>query len=259
MAAGRPPEGQEPDGVPIPRRLLAELLGTFALTFVAAGAGVVGAVSGGEVDHVARSVAPGLLIAAFIYAMGDVSGAHFNPAVTLAFVARRLFPAGLAPLYWLMQIAGALAAALVLRVLFGESAARMGETRPIDGELVAVVVEALLTWLLVTVVLGTADRYRSVGPNAALAVGATIALCGLAMGPITGASMNPARSMGPAVVNGELGSLWIYLVGPLLGAFLAAGSAILLHGQRPPSGAKSLEAAEGKGASSGSSVESRSD
>jgi aquaporin Z len=251
VVAHRPAEGHEPDAeVPIPRRLLAELLGTFALTFVAAGAAVVGAVSGGEVDHVARSVAPGLLVAAFIYAMGDVSGAHFNPAVTLAFVARRLFPAELAPLYWLVQIAGALAAALTLRVLFGTAAAHLGQTRPTHGDLVGLVVEAVLTWLLVTVVLGTADRYRSVGPNAALAVGATIALCGLAMGPITGASMNPARSIGPAVVNGDLGSLWIYLVGPLLGALVAAGTAILLHGERPPRGGKSVEAAEGKGASS---------
>ena len=143
-----------------------------------------------------------------IYAIGDASGAHLNPVVSLAFALKRLFPvASLVP-YWAAQAAGGLAAALAVRALFG-SAVSAGVTRPTVGDGVALVVETILRLLLVTVILGTADRHRVVGTEAAIAVGATIAACGLVALPITGASMNPVRSLAPALVAGDLSAAWI--------------------------------------------------
>jgi MIP family channel proteins len=229
---------------PWPRLMWTEVFGTFALVFVAAGADTMAAVSGGAVSVAARAVAPGLLVAAMIYAIGDVSGAHFNPVVTLAFTLKRLFPARRLVPYWLAQLTGAVVAAIVLRWLFGD-AVGAGVTRPKVEPRVAVSLEAILTALLVMVVLGTADRARVVGPNAAIAVGATIALCGLIALPIDGASMNPARSLGPAIVTGRLGDLWIYLVGPTLGAVLAVLAVRLVHGRSEAEPA-SRRAAQGK-------------
>ncbi len=211
------------------RRVGAEFIGTFGLVLVAAGADTAARVSEGQVDEVARAVAPALLVMAFIYAISDVSGAHFNPAVSLAFACKRLFPPTWVAMYWIAQIGGALVAALVLRTLFGD-AAEAGVSTPHVPDGTAVLVEAGLTWLLLMVILGTADRHRVVGPSAAVAVGGTIALCGLAAIPLTGASMNPARSIGPAAANGEYGAVWIYLVGPLLGALAAVVVTSLLHG-----------------------------
>jgi aquaporin Z len=225
------------------RRALAEALGAFSLTLVSAGAIVIGSESGGQIDHIAKVVAPGLLVLAFIYALGDASGAHYNPAVTLAFAARRVFPAAWVPLYWAAQLVGAVCAAALLRVVFGNIEG-LGGTQPDLGVGPALTFEILLSWILITVILGTADRYRLVGPNAALAVGATIALCGLFASPVGGASMNPARSAGPAIVSGNLGDLWIYVVGPAVGAMLAVLTAELLHGDRRDS--KTKEAAEGE-------------
>jgi aquaporin Z len=211
-------------------RLGAELLGAGMLTFVAAGGDAMAHVSGGEISVAARAVAPGLLVAGLIYALGDRSGAHFNPAVTVAFTLRRLFPVRLAGPYVVAQLVGACLAAVVVRWLFG-GALDAGVTRPLlVGPANAVAIEAILTTILVTVILGTADRARVVGPNAAIAVGGTIALCGLIALPIEGASMNPARSTGPAVIMGDVGSLWIYWVGPLIGASLAVAIARLLDG-----------------------------
>ncbi len=236
-AAGRAPD-RRPRARPGPRvdagmealrRLLAEFLGTFALTLVAAGGEVIAEVSGGEVDHVARMLAPGLLVMAFVYGLGDASGAHFNPAVTLAFALRRVFPLRWVAAYWVAQVAGALVAALLLLALFG-NVHQLGATQPHHGTVAALAFEIVLTWMLVTVILGTADRYRLVGPNAAIAVGATIALCGLFSSPVSGASMNPARSLGPALLSGATGDAWIYVLGPVAGALLAVGSAYILHG-----------------------------
>jgi aquaporin Z len=219
-ARPRPPD-DPPDEPKLATRVLVEAFGAFALTFVAAGGDVMGAVSGGEVTAMARAIAPGLLVMAMVYALGDRSGAHFNPAVTTAFALRRLFPVRLVPAYVVAQLGGAVLAAIVLAVLFGP-AAGAGVTRPKLVEPgAAAAIEAILTLLLVVVILGTADRARIVGPNAALAVGGTIALCGLIALPIEGASMNPARSTGPALVAGELSTLWVYWVGPLLGAVAA--------------------------------------
>jgi aquaporin Z len=236
--------GAEPDRVIWTRRLLSESFGTFALTFVAAGADAAGSLSGGDVGPAARAVAPALLVMAMIYALGDVSGAHFNPAVSLAFAVRGLFPASWLARYWGAQLAGALAAAVVLRGLFG-SAADTGVSAPHVASGVALAIEAILTWFLITVILGTADRHQIIGPNAALAVGGTIALCGLIALPIEGASMNPARSFGPALVAMNLGDLWIYWLGPAIGALLAVGLTRALHGPPPPDGA-ATDAARGR-------------
>jgi aquaporin Z len=228
----------------LPYRLVAEAVGTFALTFVAAGADTMAVVSNGEIGPAARAVAPGLLVMAFVYALGDTSGAHFNPVVTLGFTLKRLFPPTWMAAYWGAQLVGAVAAALLLRGLFGDVVAA-GVSTPHVASLVALTLEAVLTWILVTVILGTADRASLIGPNAAIAVGATIALCGLIALPIEGASMNPARSLGPAVVVGKLQDTWIYVVGPTLGALAAVGLTVLLHGSgRDP---KEIEAAAGKG------------
>src|SRR5690349_3197281 len=197
-------------------RMIVEALGAFALTFVAAGGDVMGRVSGGEVTPLARALAPGFLVMALVYAWGDRSGAHFNPAVSAAFAVRRLFPARLVLPYVGAQLVGALAAALTLGAMFGD-AIDAGVTRPkLVDPWTAVAIEAVLTAILVTVILGTADRARVVGPNAAVAVGVTIALCGLIALPIEGASMNPARSTGPAVVARDVADLWVYWLGPLI-------------------------------------------
>jgi aquaporin Z len=226
------------------RRLTAETLGTLALTSIAAGADVAAQLSGGEVSTAARAVAPALLVMAMIYALGDASGAHFNPAVSFAFAVKGLFPWTWIGPYVAAQLGGALLAALALRTLFGDAAiAGISHPRLIDGG-TAAVVEMVLAAILITVILGTADRHRLVGPDAALAVGATIASCGLVALPIEGASMNPARSFGPAVVSGSLGDLWIYVVGPLVGSAIAVVVTMLVHGPAAPDGAR--EAAQGK-------------
>jgi aquaporin Z len=227
-----------------PRRLVAEAVGTFALVVAAGGGDVMAAVSQGDITPAARAIAPGLAVAAMIYSIGDTSGAHFNPAVTLAFGLKRLVPATWLPAYWAAQLIGALTAAGVLRALFGAQIHAAVSTPKLVDPLAAVVLEAVLTFLLLTVILGTADRFRVVGTNAALAVGATIAMCGLIALPIEGASMNPARSLGPALVAGRLGDVWIYVVGPVIGALAATAVTAFLHGPVEDDG-KAEEAARG--------------
>lgn len=213
-------EPDREDPPELPRVLAAELFGTFALTLVGAGAETVALVAPGEVSHAARAAAPALTVMAMIYALGDVSGAHINPVVTAAFAARRAFPLARVPGYWLAQIAGAVLAALLLGALFGD-AVHAGVTRPKHGVPAGLVFEIVLTLFLVTVIISTATRSKSVGPNAALAVAATILFDGLFGGPISGASMNPARSLGPILVTGAWEHAWIYVVGPFAGATLA--------------------------------------
>lgn len=222
------------------RRLFAEAVGTFALTLVAAGGEVIGALSHGEVGPAARAVAPGLLIMALIYAVGNCSGAHFNPAVTVAFSLRRAFRWKRVPGYWAAQLPGAVLAAAVLRGLFGV-VNDLGATEPHYGAGAALAMETLLTWLLVLVILGTATRHELIGPDAAVAVGGTIALCGLFAGPVSGASMNPARSLGPALVAGDLYGMWVYLIGPFAGAALAVATTAILHRRRPAPEAKAAQ------------------
>jgi len=223
-------------------RLGAEAIGTFALTFVAAGSDVTANLTGGDITPLARALAPGLLVMAFIYAIGDRSGAHFNPAVTLAFALRRVFPAAWVAGYWLAQLLGATLAAGLLRFLFGD-VADAGVSYPNVAPETALPLEIILTSILVTVILGTADRYQLFGSSAAIAVGATIALCGLIALPIEGASMNPARSFGPALANINFDHLWIYVAGPAIGAVVAVVIARFLHGPLPR--AEAEQAAEG--------------
>ncbi|SRR5579875_22852 len=234
----RKPKSESQRRVEIARRLLSEFVGTFALTFVAAGGPVVAALTHGKLSVAAIVTAPGLMVMAMIYVVGPESGAHFNPEVTLAFALRHDFPWRWVPGYWLAQFLGGIVAALILRLLFGLTA-DVGATLPHYGSLVSTSMEALLTFLLITVILGTAAEGKLVGHNAALAVGGTIALDGLFAGPITGASMNTARSFGPALFGGQLSTMWIYVLGPLLGTLLAVGVAWLLRGPTNPDAVKS--------------------
>ena len=215
--------------IELPRSLLAELFGTFALTVADAGAMVINTISGGQIPLMARAVVPGLLVMSLIYTIGNISGAHINPVVTLAFALRRAFPWRYVPAYWIVQIGGALLAAFVLRALFGR-VEDLGATHAHYSLVASLVMEIILTMLLVSVILGTATRHKEIGEQAALAVGGTIALCGLFAKPISGSSMNPARSLGPALVSGAVSDVWIYVIGPALGAILATGLIRLLHG-----------------------------
>ena len=225
------------------RRLFSEFFGTFLLVIVAAGAPVVDAYSHGQVPMDAQVVAPALMVMGIIYFMGMVSGAHLNPAVTLSFAARGNFPWRRVPGYMVAQLIGSLAAALLLRGLFG-NIGHLGATLPGAGvsTFKTVIVEALLTLGLVSVILGVASGARNVGANAALAVGGYIALAGLWAAPVTGASMNPIRSFGPQLAGGDWKSWWAYFLGPIIGGILAVGVAWILRG--PPSLAAS-EAAQG--------------
>jgi aquaporin Z len=225
------------------RRLFSETLGTFFLVLVAAGGTVVNAQSHGQVPLDARVVAPGLMVMATIYFMGAVGGAHLNPAVTLSFALRGNFPWKRVPGYVAAQLAGAFLAAGFLRAMFGEIG-QLGATIPGAGITgwKAVLIEVVLTAGLVSVILGTASGARNVGVNAALAIGGYIALAGLWAAPITGASMNPARSLGPALIGGRWTDWWVYVIGPIGGGIIAVGFAWILRG--PPSKAAD-EAAQG--------------
>jgi aquaporin Z len=227
------------------RRLLAELVGTFFLVLVAAGAVTVDATSGGQIGRVASVVAPGLMVMAVILAFGPVSGAHLNPAVTLAFAVRGYFPWRRVPLYVAVQLVAALLACLLLRALFG-TAGDLGATAPGKGvtPLTALVMEVVLTFGLVTVILATATRGRITGAVSALGVGGYIALAGLWSSPVSGASMNPARSLGPAAVLPRFDDVWIYVAGPLLGALLAVVVTLAVMGRRGEADAR--RAAQGE-------------
>jgi MIP family channel proteins len=212
------------------KRLLAESFGTFLLVLVDCGGAVIGSLDG-DVTSVGRSAATGLLVMVMIYSIGNVSGAHFNPAVTTAFALRGAFPWRRVPLYWVAQVAGAFLAAGLLQWMFG-NVEHLGATIPHFGAVRGFGMEIVLTVILVSVVLGTATRHRSIGANAAIASGGAVALCSLFSRPVSGASMNPARSLAPAVVSGDLHDLWIYLVAPFVGAALATLTMRVLHSHK---------------------------
>ena len=198
----------------------AEFVGTFALVFAGTGAIVINEMSGGAITHVGISLTFGLIVLAMIYALGDISGAHLNPAVSFGFFAARRFPLREVIPYVLSQCAGAFAASSILRFLFPKNAT-LGATLPAGSAMQSFVLELILTAMLMFVILSVSTGAAEKGITAGIAVGAVIALEAMFAGPICGASMNPARSLAPAVVSQHLSSLWIYLTAPALGALLA--------------------------------------
>lgn len=212
------------------RRLAAELLGTFCLVFAGTGAIIINGVSGGQIGHGGIAAAFGLVVAVMIFAVGHISGAHMNPAVTAGFAVGRHFPPTEVLPYWVAQVAGAILASLCLRALFG-TAHGLGVTQPAYvGRFSALVLEAGLTAVLMIVILAVATDTRAAGSLAAIAIGGTIGLEALVLGPITGASMNPARSLAPALVAGDWTDLWIYIVGPITGALVGVAIYEALRG-----------------------------
>ncbi len=202
------------------KRLAAEFIGTFALVFVGTGSIIVNDLSGGAITHPGVSLAFGLIVFAMICAFGNVSGAHFNPAVSFGFLIARRFSARQLLPYVGSQIAGALTASTGLKFLFPAHQS-LGGTHPKSTIPVALVVEVLLTFILMFVILGVSTRAKERGIAAAVSISAVIAAAALLAGPISGASMNPARSLGPALAANDLQSLWIYLTAPLIGAALS--------------------------------------
>jgi aquaporin Z len=226
------------------RRIFSEALGTFFLVLVASGSVVVDEVSQGAVGRIAEVSAPGLMVMAIILFMGKVSGAHLNPAVSIAFAARGDFPWKRVPGYIIAQLVGATIACIFLSAMFG-NVGMLGATEPGPDitNLQALMMEIVLTIGLVSVILGTASKAQSVGPLAALAVGGYIVLAGLWASPISGASMNPARSFGPDLVLLDFSNYWIYAIGPIVGGLMAVVFAYLLRG--PGGSPTSSEAAQG--------------
>jgi aquaporin Z len=214
------------------RRLFSETLGTFFLVLVAAGGGMMGQAFPDTISRTAAVVAPGLMVMAIILFMGRVSGAHLNPAVSIAFALRRDFPWRRVPGYIVVQLAGAALAAWFLQAVIDVSAS-YGSNYPAasfsDGR--AFWMEMVLTFGLVSVILGTASGAQNLGMFGALGVGAYIALAGLWGSPISGASMNPARTFGPDLVAADFHAYWVYVAGPLAGAVVAVGTAFVLRGR----------------------------
>lgn len=201
------------------KKYAAEFIGTFALVFAGTGAIVVNETSHGAITHVGVALTFGLVVLVMIYTLGDISGAHLNPAVTLGFwFSRRLASREVVP-YIISQCAGALLASGLMRLLFPENRL-LGATQPAGSAVQSLILEFLLTALLMFAILGVSTGAREKGITAGIVVGSVIALEAMFAGPITGASMNPARSLGPAVVSGQLGSLWVYVAGPILGTLL---------------------------------------
>ena len=203
------------------RRSLAELVGTFGLVFAGTGAIIINAETGGVIGHVGIGLTFGLVIMVMIYATGHISGAHFNPAVTLAFAAARHFPLPHVPVYIAAQLAGGLLASMLLRGMFG-NVANLGATLPAGSDGQSFLLEIVLTFFLMFVIIAVATDVRAVGQAAAIAIGGTVGLEALFAGPISGASMNPARSLAPALVSGTWESQWLYIAGPVAGALAGA-------------------------------------
>ena len=202
------------------KKYTAEAIGTFCLVFAGTGAIVVNDLSDGVITHVGVALTFGLIVLAMIQAVGDVSGAHINPAVTIAFWAARRFDAKQVIPYIVSQFVGAFAASGLLRIMFPDHAS-LGATLPIDSWEQSLLFEIVLTFMLMFVILNVSTGAKEKGVMAGAAIGSVVALEAMFAGPICGASMNPARSLAPAVVSGELAHLWIYLVAPVIGALLA--------------------------------------
>jgi MIP family channel proteins len=215
------------------RRAGAEAIAAFALVFAGCGAIVADDRYNGTLGSAGIALVFGLIIMVMVYATGHLSGAHINPAVTIAFTLTRHFPGRDALAYVVAQVAGATAGALVLLAVWTDKPAHLGATLPSVGTGSALVYELLLTAFLMFVIIAVATDTRAVGAGAAIAIGGTVGLDALFGGPVTGASMNPARSLGPALVSGEWHDLWIYLVGPICGAALGAIAYQVVRGGQP--------------------------
>lgn len=217
----------------LPRRAAAEAIGAFTLVFAGCGAIVTEAEHPGALGTVGIALVFGLVIMAMVYATGHLSGAHLNPSVTLAFTLTRHFPARDAVVYVGAQLVGAIAGAALLLAVWPSEPASLGATLPSVATGSALAYEAVLTAFLMFTIMAVATDTRAVGAGAAIAIGGVIGLDALFGGPITGASMNPARSIGPALVSGELHDLWIYLVAPVVGATVGALAYQLVRGEHP--------------------------
>jgi aquaporin Z len=233
-------------GPTVVQRLGVEAVGTFLITATAIGVDVL-YYTHGNVDYASRWLARGLATAAVIFAFSEVSGAHVDPAVTLAFVFRRVFPIKIAAAYIAAQFAGALAAAALFLAAFGPARLALGASHPGPGvsPLAAAACELVLTFAVVAVILMTAHEKPAVGAEAAVAVGFAVAACGFAAGPFSGASMNPARTIAAQLLSGQFQNVWIYIAGPLAGAALAVVGQTLLFGA---ANGPEYRAARGKGA-----------
>jgi aquaporin NIP len=211
------------------KKYWAELLGTYILVFVGAGAIVIDSVTGGGVTHLGIGLTFGLVVMAIIYAIGDISGAHINPAVTIAFAVAKRFPINEIVPYISFQILGAVLASTTLYFMF-PGAETMGQTLPLNDNWVqSFILELILTFILMFVVLNVSTGAKEKGITAALAIGGVVAFEATFAGPICGASMNPARSIGPAIFSGDLTHLWLYVVATILGAILAVYACRLMH------------------------------
>ena len=220
------------------RRAVAECIGTFGLVFIAAGAAMVDEISGGGLGIIGNALASGLVVAAMVYATGHISGAHINPAVTLGFALVRRISLRDAGVYWAAQMIGAIAAAALLRLLLGEVGIMGGHVITIDPAK-AVGVEIALTFLLMFVIMAVATDKRAVSRAAGIAIGATVTVDILVGGPLTGGSMNPARTTGPAILAANWQDLWVYWIGPPVGAALAAFLYTWLNDARESAGNES--------------------
>ncbi len=210
------------------RKLAAESFGTFALVFAGTGAIIINEITGGAITHAGIALTFGLVVLAMIYTLGDVSGAHLNPAVTLGFWAARRLSWGEAWRYIIAQIFGALLASLTLKFLFPANM-RLGTTHPAGPAMQSFILELILTFLLMFVILNVSTGAKEKGITAGIAIGSVIALEALFAGPICGASMNPARSLAPALASSNLKDLWIYLLAPVLGALAAVIGCICIR------------------------------
>ena len=211
------------------KHLIAELIGTFAMVFCGCGAMTINEITGGSISHVGVAITWGLIVMTMIYAFGEISGAHFNPAVTVAFAFAKKFEWKNVPSYILFQTIGAFLAIGILWVLFPESNS-FGHTYPAEGfaPYRAFIFELLLTFFLMVVIINVSTGSKEIGTMAAIAVGAVILLEAMFAGPMTKASMNPARSLAPAIISGNLQHLWLYLTAPFIGAILAVVSCKLV-------------------------------
>jgi aquaporin NIP len=215
------------------KKMIAEAIGTFALVFAGTGAIVINDVTAGGIGHVGIAATFGLVIMTMIYGIGDVSGAHFNPAVTIGFWAARRLTGRLVPLYIIAQLCGALVASVTLRFMFPDHLT-LGTTLPLGSPLRAFFLEMILTALLMIVILSVSCGAKEKGVIAGIAVGGVIGLEAMFAGPITGASMNPARSIAPALVSDNLQHLWLYIAAPIVGAVLAVPWTRVIEDQPSP-------------------------